>query len=234
MNPDTLRPIARSLLRTYQVRSSRSKDLSAALSKGVLCSWGDGDVMCGEGDPSTDMFIILKGKVRVMRNDVNGVPRELAILESPTMVGQMGLVDGSVRSATCISVEHVGAISITHETFTEILSEATAAGSAFRHLLLSSMSRQLSSANEKIRSLIEDMENEKMRTHQKEMEAWRESMRKRQENNIKPKESSSERLLKIAGVLDGWNLDANLDEVDDVEFFEDEDMRRTREARDRR
>jgi hypothetical protein len=38
--------------------------------------------------------------------------------------------------------------------------------------------------------------------------------------------------MKIAGVLDGWDVQA--DEVDDVSFLEDDDMKRTREARNRR
>ena len=43
-------------------------------------------------------------------------------------------------------------------------------------------------------------------------------------NENQPKESSSERLLKIAGVLDGWNVDS--DGVDDmnIDFVEDEDI----------
>ena len=35
--------------------------------------------------------------------------------------------------------------------------------------------------------------------------------------------------MEIAGVLDGWKMDAS--GVDDVKFVEDEDMKRTREAR---
>ena len=44
--------------------------------------------------------------------------------------------------------------------------------------------------------------------------------------------SSSDRLLQIAGVLDGWTIET--EGISEVEFYEDEDMKRTREARDRR
>ena len=217
MNATTLRPIARTLLRSYQVRSSRSIDLAEAMCKGRPVSWSDGEVICAEGDPSSDMFIILKGSVRVMRNDANGYPRELAVLKAPTMIGQMGLVDGSARSASCLAVGKVGSLSISLETFRNILSEASAPCSAFRHLLLASMNMQLSTANEKIRQLIEDIEQEgaeksKDKVIQKE-----------------PPKSSAERLMEIAGVLDGWNIDTH--GIDDVNFVEDEDMKRTREAR---
>ena len=47
----------------------------------------------------------------------------------------------------------------------------------------------------------------------------------------KTRPPSSERLLKIAGVLDGW--DVHTEDIDlDVELFEDDDMKRTREARE--
>ena len=35
--------------------------------------------------------------------------------------------------------------------------------------------------------------------------------------------------MEIAGVLDGWSIDTH--GIDDVDFVEDEDMKRTREAR---
>ena len=160
MNTETLRPIARTLLRSYEVRSARSSDLAEAIIKGKPISWNPGDVLCTEGDKSDDMFIILKGSVRIMRNDADGKPRELAILQAPTMIGQMGLVDGSVRSATCIAKDSVGALSIDINTFRNILEDATSGSSAFRHLLLASMNMQLSTANGKIRKLIEDIEME--------------------------------------------------------------------------
>jgi len=216
MNIETLRPIARSLLRSYEVRSARSTDLAQAIMRGRPSSWSDGDVICTEGEQSEDMFIILKGSVRIMRKDAQGTLRELAVLGPPTMIGQMGLVDGSVRSATCIAKGSVGALTIDTSTFKEILEDATSAGSAFRHLLLASMNMQLSTANGKIRKLIEDIEKE-------------EKQKQEPQKQEAPKASSSDRLMEIAGVLDGWKMDAS--GVDDVKFVEDEDMKRTREAR---
>lgn len=216
MNMETLRPIARTLLRSYQVRSARSADLAQAIMRGRPSSWSDGDIICTEGDKSENMFIILKGSVRIMRKDAQGTLRELAVLGPPTMIGQMGLVDGSVRSATCIAKGRVGALTIDISTFKSILEDATSAGSAFRHLLLASMNIQLSTANSKIRKLIEDIEREE---------------KQKQEPKAKnsPTASSSDRLMEIAGVLDGWKMDAS--GVDDIKFVEDEDMKRTREAR---
>ena len=227
MDEETLRPVAQNLLRTYMVRSSRSRDLAAALMKGNLHSWSKGEQLCKEGDVSSDMFVILKGQLRVLRRDANGEDKELAVLDPPAMVGQMGLVDGSTRSATCEALSQLGALVIDQRAFNSLLEEPSPAGSAFRHLLLSSMTRQLTTANQKIRDLITDMEEE---------EASQEETFALNENKLDPTKSthptSSDRLLQIAGVLDGWTIET--DGISDVEFYEDEDMKRTREARDRK
>ena len=84
------------------------------------------------------------------------------------------------------------------------------------------MNKQLFTANGKIHQLIKDIEKEQQAKQQDSAPT-----KKR-----KPKQSSSDRLMEIAGVLDGWKMDSS--GVDDVEFVEDDDMKRTREARGRK
>ena len=91
------------------------------------------------------------------------------------------------------------------------------------------MTSQLSTANEKIRNLISDMEKDLEEEREREMAAWRENLKN--DTPSTSRESSSERLLEIAGVLDGWKVDSDgIDELD-IKFVEDDDMKRTREAR---
>ena len=237
MDSESLRPVARTLLRAYQVRSARSRNLADALAKGTLSSWKDDELICEENGPANTMFVILKGSVRVLKKDIKGVQQELAVLPSPCIIGQMGLVDGSPRSATCKAIDDVGALSIDIDTYNTLLTEASPAGSAFRHLMLSTMTSQLSTANQKIRDLITEMEQgvAVVETANQEPKESKESKVKRvvkaasAEKKTRP--PSSERLLKIAGVLDGW--DVHTEDIDlDVELFEDDDMKRTREARE--
>ena len=229
MNEESLRPVARSLLRSYQVRIARSRDLAEALARGTLSSWSDKDLIFNEGDPSKAVEVVLKGKVRVLKRDASGNNKELAVLNSPAMIGHMGMVDGSMRSASCIAVGSVGCISIDQETFRELLGETSNPGAAFRHLILSSLSMQLTTANNKIRHLIDDMESEKRREKVSLEDAVAQTQ---QESDDSDGESSAIRLMKIAGVLDGWKMDS--EGIDDIEFVVDEDMKRTREARKKR
>ncbi len=235
MNIETLRPIARSLLRTYQVKSSRSIDLATALMRGKACSWADGEKICSEGNTAVNMFIILKGQIKVSRKSPTGEDKVLVVLEAPTMIGHMGIVDGSPRSATCTAQGKVGAIAFETTIFEQMLSTSSADCSSFRHLLLAAMSMQLSTANQKIRNLIDDIDVDKKLNRERELQSWRTNIEvEPKEEQQKPKAEKGkpkDRLLEIAGVLDGWSVTA--EGIDKVEFYEDDDMKRTREAKER-
>ena len=218
MQTDDLRIVARKLLRTYQVRSTRSRNLALALGKGQEKLWSQGDLMCGEGQPSDSMFVTMEGSVQVLKRDSNGIEKELAVIPAPSMIGQMGLVDGSSRSATCRAASPIKGILISKQTFNSLLQEQSPEGSAFRHLLISTMMGQLSSANEKISGLVDDMVEEQ--TAEVPIETTQ--------------EANKDKLMKIAGVLDGWEAkEEDYDGLETVEFVMDEDMKRTKEARDR-
>ena len=188
-------------------------EICIALAKGDITTWNQGDVLCHEGEPSNSMFVTIEGEVQVLKRDAFGVLKELAVIPAPSMIGQMGLVDGSSRSATCVAHSTIKGITISKIIFNSLLQEQSPEGSAFRHLLISTMMGQLSSANDKIGGLVDDMVEEQTADIPREDTA----------------EANKEKLMKIAGVLDGWDVKA--EEIDDVKFVEDEDMKRTREAR---
>ena len=218
MKAEELRPVARKLLRTYQVRSTRSRNLALALGKGTKTLWGSGDLICSEGQPSDSMFVTIEGSVQVLKRDSTGKEKELAVIPAPSMIGQMGLVDGSNRSATCRAASSIIGISISKQTFNALLQEQSPEGSAFRHLLISTMMGQLSSANDKISGLVDDLVEEQTAEVSK----------------ANTEEIKKDKLMKIAGVLDGWDVkEGDVDDLETIEFVLDDDMRRTKEAREK-
>ena len=154
MDLELLRPYARKLLRSYEVRGSRSPDLAAALSGGEPASWSGGQRICGQGEGSDVMFVVLVGGIRVLRAGFDGLERELAVLAPPCLIGHMGMVDGSARSASCEAVGHVGGLVFGKNAFNRLMSEPSPGASAFRQLVLAAMMSQLSSTNRKIRELM--------------------------------------------------------------------------------
>ena len=215
MNAEVLKPIARKLLRTHRVQGVRPEDLAQALSVGKPRRVPDGERLCAEGEPSASMFILLKGSIQVLRKDDRGEERELAVLSAPALVGHMGLVDGSPRSASCVAKGEIGCLKMTRVTFQDLLESPVASGGAMRRLILASLIGQLTSANTRIKEMIAPPEP--------------------QPSVAAPKrrDISSDDILKLAGVLDGCSVYRSVVNTN-VRFVEDEDMKRTREARSRK
>jgi CRP-like cAMP-binding protein len=210
VSTETLLPVARKLLRSHRTRAAAPADLAQALSVGQRQDWPAGQILCEEGEPSDSLFVLLLGTIRVLRRDTSGTLRELATLEAPALVGQMGVVDRSPRSARCEAAGDVQVLSIQVDDFHRLLRETSAASAALRRLLLSSLIQQLSSANQKVRELAAAPAGQP------------------EEETV-----SSGDILQLAGVLDGWSVDRQaLDQ--EVSFTEDEDMRRTRDSQRRR
>jgi CRP/FNR family cyclic AMP-dependent transcriptional regulator len=229
MKPEMLVPVARQLLAHSQARGAQATDLARALARGRPVSWSDGELMCFEGDPSEDLYLVIRGQIRVLRNDASGIPRELVTLSPPNLVGHMGLVDGSPRSATCEAAGDVAGLCLDRNTFRGLMDDASAAGTSFRRLILSNMMLQLSNANRSIRQLVVELEGAELDQHRADAEKWRRDMREQAIASRRP--SEAERLRRIAGALDGWDL--RTENTERVRFVEDEDMRRTRHAREK-
>lgn len=63
----------------------------------------NGDVIFTEGDPSGSAFVVVAGAVELTKNSRHG-PVQLAKLKKGELFGEMGVIDGSARSATARAV----------------------------------------------------------------------------------------------------------------------------------
>ncbi len=66
--------------------------------------YDDGEVVFREGMPSSRMYVVLAGQVRITRNPGLEQEEELALLDPGECFGEMGLIDPSPRSARATSV----------------------------------------------------------------------------------------------------------------------------------
>ena len=65
-------------------------------------TYPDRSTLFFQGDTSDAFYVIQSGSVSVVRED-NGHESELAILEEGNFFGEMGIIDDSSRSATCVT-----------------------------------------------------------------------------------------------------------------------------------
>ncbi len=98
-NPEILLrqvPLFRSL------REEDTRHLAAFLQKLTVHK---GDVLCRKGEEGNTLFMIIAGKLKIVRKSRNGDEVILAVISAGDFCGEMALLDGLPRSADAVAVE---------------------------------------------------------------------------------------------------------------------------------
>jgi len=90
-------------------------------SVGYSKKYSKDDVIFREDDPGTAMFVILTGKVKVVRTSGDGREVILTILSQYDFFGEMALLDGLARSASVVAAEESELFIIQREEFLNLL-----------------------------------------------------------------------------------------------------------------
>ena len=117
--------------------------------RGLVRRFAPGVRLICQGEPSTGMYVILRGRVRVDRWLPDERSVRLAELGAGDVVGEMGLLDGAPRSATVTAIEETEALELHATLLAVVLIDYPEVASA----LLRTLSRRLRSADE----LVEEM-----------------------------------------------------------------------------
>ena len=64
-----------------------------------------GGAIIREGDPGDFMLFIIDGLVDVTKNDRWGVVKRIAVVKSGQALGEMSMIDGEARFASCTAIE---------------------------------------------------------------------------------------------------------------------------------
>lgn len=70
--------------------------------QGIPTGYADGEVIFEQGDPAADMYLIVYGHVRIVRES-GGAGVDLAILGPGDFFGEMGLFAPGPRTATAVA-----------------------------------------------------------------------------------------------------------------------------------
>lgn len=100
--PSDVRNLMRSLPLLKDVSSEVIDGLIAA---GIERAYQAGDIIIQEGTLGRDMYLIIEGRVQVIKGENGGKKRELAIREAGDLIGEMGVIEGSPRFATVIAMD---------------------------------------------------------------------------------------------------------------------------------
>ena len=131
-----------SIMRQVEIfRGMNEEQLSRVGRLGQKTVLNRGDVICRQGDPGDNVYIIGQGQVEIVVRDSQGASRPALYLGSGQVVGEVALIDEGPRSATVIAAEdNTTVYSITIDAFTRLCREDTAIG----YLLMRNLAQDLS------------------------------------------------------------------------------------------
>ncbi|MEO8301612.1 MAG: mechanosensitive ion channel family protein, partial [Rhizomicrobium sp.] len=110
-------------------------------------------VLIRQGEMGASMFLILEGAARVSVHMANGEVRDVAVLVSGDMVGEMSLMTGAPRTAWVTSMSAMRVLEVTKESIESLLAAEHGLFDRFSHVLAarqSSLSEIASTANQKL------------------------------------------------------------------------------------
>ncbi|MEM1282581.1 MAG: SulP family inorganic anion transporter, partial [Chlamydiota bacterium] len=80
-------------------------------------------IIMSEGAESESLFIIAKGKVEVFITDVKGISRRMKLLSSGTIIGEVGLMMNTPRTASVRAVEDCELLKLTRDNLEKLKKE---------------------------------------------------------------------------------------------------------------
>ena len=99
---------------------------NALLSLSHRVPHGPGEVVCREGEPGGEFWVIASGEVRVSAQALDG-EKEIARLGHGQFFGEMAALNGDRRTATCTAVTDVELVAFPSQSVEQILSQYPAA-----------------------------------------------------------------------------------------------------------
>jgi CRP-like cAMP-binding protein/Fe-S-cluster-containing dehydrogenase component len=86
-----------------------------------LVSFGPGEVICRQHDPADAFYLVRMGHVKVFETYSDGQSIVLSYLSRSQYFGEMGLLGGGERTASCTALDHVELVKIAKEDFDEMM-----------------------------------------------------------------------------------------------------------------
>jgi CRP-like cAMP-binding protein len=139
-------------LKSVPIFSELKDDTLAQLSRsGSVQSFSKESIILSEKEAGSALFIIISGKVKISRISTEDDDKEviLSILNPSDFFGEMSLLDGLERSATCTAMEDSKILIIQRNDFLKLLEDHPEVSIA----LLQELTQRLRAAGMKIKAL---------------------------------------------------------------------------------
>jgi len=96
-----------------------------------------------EGEPGSFLALVLEGSADILKHDMKSGDRKLARIGVGMTFGEMAIMDGDPRSATCICNEKTRLATLTRENFVRLIREQPPLGVKLLLKVTTQLSRRL-------------------------------------------------------------------------------------------
>src|SRR5437764_10687219 len=111
-----------------------------------------------EGDGGDFMLMLVQGKVEVHKRDRWNTPQLLATVEAGRTLGEMSMIDGEARCATCIAAEPTLIAVLDRESLARIIAEQPLLGAKILMELVLMLSQRLRSTSERLLGMLDEQQ----------------------------------------------------------------------------
>ena len=102
-----------------------------------------GATIIREGDTDDFMLFILDGLINIVKTDVNGERRAMTAVTAGATLGEMSMIDGEPRFATCIAIDATKFSVFSRDSMVHIIMEEPALGAKILIKLVTLLSQRL-------------------------------------------------------------------------------------------
>jgi len=89
-------------------------------------SWDKGETLFAEGEPCQALYFVMSGEVKIFKKDKNRQYKEIATVGDRSVLGEMGFIERSLRSATAIADRDSLGIGLNHSDFERLCEDEPA------------------------------------------------------------------------------------------------------------
>jgi CRP-like cAMP-binding protein len=111
-----------------------------------------------EGDGGDFMLMLVEGKVEVLKRDRWNTPQLLATVDAGRTLGEMSMIDGEARFATCVAAERTLIAVLDRERLARIIVEQPLLGAKILMELVLMLSQRLRATSARLLGLLDEQQ----------------------------------------------------------------------------
>lgn len=115
-----------------------------------------GQEIIREGEPGDFMMIVVEGHVEVFKQDQWNAPRLIATIDEGKSIGEMSMIDGEPRFATCVATQPTLIAVLHRESLARIIVEQPMLGAKILMELVLMLSQRLRATSQRLLGLLDE------------------------------------------------------------------------------